>query len=90
LLGTYKPSHTLTSLLVELGSLLREAVYTSVDIGILLTMQTIHRLDDTLRFLCRSATIEVDEWLAIHLCAENREIVTYAIDIHITNSQVLQ
>ena len=88
--STYKHTHALARLLVELGCLLRKTMYATVDIGILLTMQTIHRLDNSLGLLRRSSTIEVDERLAIHLATENREIVTYAEYIHIIKSQVLQ
>ena len=88
--STYKHTHTLARLLIKLGSLLRQAMHATVDIGILLTMQTIHRLDNTLGLLRRSTTIEIDERLAVHLPAKNREIVTYAEYIHIIISQVLQ
>ena len=86
--STYKHTHALARLLVELGSLLRKTMHATVDIGILLAMQTIHSLDDTLGLLRRSTTIEVDERLTVHLATENREIVTYGIYIHSTMFQV--
>ena len=86
--STYKHTHALARLLVELGSLLRKTMHATVDIGILLTMQTIHSLDNALGLLRRSTTIEVDERLAVHLATENREIVTYGIYIHSTMFQV--
>ena len=42
-------------------------MYTAMDVGILLSVHTINRLNHTLWLLCRSTAIEIDEWLAVHL-----------------------
>ena len=80
--GTNECAHALTSLLVELGSLRRELMHTTMYIGILLAVQTIHRLDNALGLLCRCTTIEIDERLAVYRALQNGEISAYALYIH--------
>jgi hypothetical protein len=58
-------------------------------VGIVEAIHIIYTLDDTLRFLGGSTTIQIDEWLAVNLGAQNGKIAAYGLDVkHIITAQV--
>ena len=81
MLSTYKPTHLLARRLIHLGHSARQVVNTTMDVGVTLAHKALRSLYDAQRLLCRSATVEVDQWALVDLEVENREIATYSFYI---------
>ena len=80
-LRTDKPAYHLTRTLILCRHLLRQQMYATMDIGIIVQKQLRHLLHHAQRLLRRSCAIEVDERSAIHLTREYRELLAYLLYI---------
>ena len=56
-------------------------MHATMYIGIIFSMQTIDKLNDTLGLLSRCATIQVDQPFAVDLSTQNRKILSYELYI---------
>ena len=65
--------------------LLAEQVDTSVDIGVVLFVESLDRFDDGTRFLCRRRIIEIDQAPITNRPAEDREITPDRFDVESTS-----
>ena len=74
-------SHLLTRRLMQICCLLRQEMNATMHIGVDVQVFIAHRIQHTQRLLRRSAVVEIDQRFTIHLALQDREILSYLIDI---------
>ena len=79
LAGVDESTNCLASRLVQVGSLLRQVVYTTMHVGIHVEILVAHSVEHHQWFLCGSRIIQINQRLFIYLATQNREIFAYLI-----------
>ena len=71
----------LTCRLMQVGGLLAEIVNATVNVGIHVEILVAHGIEHAQWFLCGCCIVKIDQGPAIHLTAENGEVVAYLSNI---------
>ena len=73
-------AHLLAGCLVEFGGLLREVVHTAVHVGVRIVVFLADGVNHGAGFLRRGGVVQINQWAAVHLSAEDGKISSH---IHI-------
>jgi len=68
---------------------LRKLVDPAVDVRVVPAVELGHRVDHLLRLLCARGAVQEDEWVAVALLVENREIATNSFDVEARSGRLL-
>ena len=75
-------------LFVERGRQLAQIMHATVNIGVLLGVITVQRVDDRMGFLAGGAVIEIDQRLAVNLTGEQRKILADALNVEQARARI--